>query len=1138
VSVNLNGLTPARTLRFGGQVDWDDPVQIPNGLAILCQNMQFLAESVKTRWGLRAAASLPSLDADPTGVDVLTVLGNPTPPGNQQASGGSSRLNPQLSRPVRGIIPVTNPQAGDWQPIPGKSQVAVVFTSTGELLLELPAGSGTLVPVNNTRIAASIIQLLATFTNTVVMQTSKAYNRIYMAFTDLKAAIGPVLALDAATGYVCPVPQNPVAAAWQPNTLYFQGDIVTPTANPNVWFRRTQTGLSGANEPGWPGTLTGFFEPTYEPTYAQAADNNVLDAWEEWTPGFPAYLPTPSIGGTITPSAGGTLPAGDDIYLAFSYFNSQGESTWIYGIKFYNPNANQKITFTFQNNLCGPSMPRWLMAVMGLGDTNGLHWPAQTCLNVYVNAVAHNAAAPTQYYLYEQTTADRPVVVSSVPGSGTLYPIRTAPTASISGQQFKGEPGTRFAVLLRQDVMGNLSPVDPNAPQAVSFAGGFTDSGQISVAADGSFMYIQVDDVTQYAAGMTLDVNCSTQADWTGSFTIVKVIPGFDLGADPLTTTQAPVPQGTLTFSTTGLTPNPGGTDYCKITVLPGACPVAVVPPGSQEGPGYTYDVLALTSAGLSSNGPFNYLANPEPAVAASASVISETIDGAGNAFLSVSTVAGLTAGDDVLIAGYAGGLAVLNGLRVLASVSSGNSAPSVTLPDPNGAQTQTPAGVTISVVQSQPTLVASGTVGILLQFDDTTLAEGVDVTGNLLFIAVPEAIDLSYIPSIDRMAYVSDSQPTSVVFSEETFLGEVDGENDVLNIEPTDGSILVGVRELLNGMVVACKEEAGYQVVPTADVPARWGVNRLWGNHGPWSGRNIATGRDASSKLSYIIFVDPESGVYRYPPILGQGELDWLSKELSGANNQDASRMATWDRVNRAAGEQIQVVIDDIAKEIKIAVPLDGAATPNYVLTMSYFNGWQDPLMLTLSGEWIANRQSRRWNLDPIPTRCMALVKRTLAVPVDQRVNRRQLLLGTPASINNNGCALTFMQPGAYDDLGAGYTAKYRPAYSREAPNPAWPAGGRLLRFSAVTGHAIGSGIMAITPITPSPEFSAQPILQSLDEGEAEVPGSAPVTHFTRGPEGDGEFLTHEFSNQGKPGAWFQLMEYVAWYKAKFPTR
>jgi hypothetical protein len=1095
--------------------------------------MQFLAESVKTRWGLRVAAQLAGLAADPTGVDILTVLGTAQVPTGQSSGNGNTRLSPAFQSLFKRGHPVPNYGGA----IPANTQVGVVFTTTGQLLLELPAGSGNLIPIPGTRIAQSLITLLANLPSSAVMQTTKAYNRIYMAFTDLQKSLFPVLALDAATGFVSPVEQNPVAAVWQANTFYQQGDIVTPTANRSIWFRRTTTGYSGTTEPTWPTTL-GYFVPGPSPVYAQAADGPVNDAWEEWTPGFPSVLPqvpAPITTGWVRGGSGAIL-ANKDVYWALSYFNDLGETAWITGMV-TTPNVAGLYTVylefdTASSNTSGPPMPRWLMSVLALGTTGGLHWPPEACLNVYVNAVTHGAAAPSQYYLYAQVIPAAPVDISSIPGAGTLYSPVTVPTAAITTQQFIGEPGTRYATVLRQDTMGNLSGFDPDAAIAVAFPGVIT-VGSVGVTTSTSgptyYLNLYVDDVTQFSYGQPLTIAGCTVPSANGTYPIGAIILNQ---AYPAGILSVVVTQAIYNAVVAGLPVT------CSVNVPAGNCPVAVVPPGSQEGPGYTYDIVALTVVGLDNTGPYNYLTNPEPALPASANILYESLDGNGNAVLSLSTAAGFAAGDAVLVAGYTGGALSLNGLKFLATVSSTLGYAGVTLYNPSAVGSWIAEGATISVIQTLPTLATPGTVGIQLQFDDTTLPEGVDVTDNALFIALPPATDLSYLPSVDRIACVSDQQPTTIIFSETTFLGEVDGENDVLSVEQTDGAVLAGVRELLNGVIVACKESGGYQIIPTADVPARWGVNRLWGNHGPWSGRNIATGRDAGSRMPYLIFVDPDSGVYRWPPVLGMGDVDHLSKELSGANNQDATRMATWDRVNRAAGQTIQVVIDDIAKEIKIAVPLDGATAPSHILTMSYFNGWQDPLMLTLSGEWVANRQSRRWNIDPIPTRCMALVKRTLATPVDQRVNRRQLLLGTLHGMNGGSLALTYTQPSTYDDLGAGILSRYRPAYAKEMPNQEFPGGGRMLRFSATTGHAIGQGNMTLTFITPHPEYDEPPLLQTLEEGGAEIPGSAPVTHFARGMKGDGEFLTTEFATDGKPGSWFQLTEYTAWYKALFPTR
>jgi hypothetical protein len=386
----------------------------------------------------------------------------------------------------------------------------------------------------------------------------------------------------------------------------------------------------------------------------------------------------------------------------------------------------------------------------------------------------------------------------------------------------------------------------------------------------------------------------------------------------------------------------------------------------------------------------------------------------------------------------------------------------------------------------------------------------------------------------------------------------------------------------------------------------------------------------------------------------------------------------------------------------------------------MSYFNGWQPPLMMTLQGDWVPSRQARRWNIDPIATNCMAMVQRTFSFPVDQRVNYHQLLLGVPSvfpsntatvvaatlagqaspppipsgiyyaqlarvtngessyspvlgpfavatvgalitttaapiaatgfsyvnvlnssalsigqsviidaganaetvtitnllsgsfeafftkthlahvpifSVNSgpftftgfqavlpadqletswtiyfgtSASALTnqitgiannvptylvttagtptttppgfiglqFMEPGVYDDLGGGYNARYRPAYAKEAPNPAWPDGERVLRFSAVTGRALGAGYLNISPVMEDPNYSVNPKLVSLDVGVAQVPGSAPITMIHESLKADGEYLSCEFSNGGVPGAWFQLCQVSLWHKPLWPSK
>src|SRR5712671_1003648 len=47
-----------RVSRWGGSVDWDHASQIPNGVATLCRNARFRAESVATRFGRKHSMAL------------------------------------------------------------------------------------------------------------------------------------------------------------------------------------------------------------------------------------------------------------------------------------------------------------------------------------------------------------------------------------------------------------------------------------------------------------------------------------------------------------------------------------------------------------------------------------------------------------------------------------------------------------------------------------------------------------------------------------------------------------------------------------------------------------------------------------------------------------------------------------------------------------------------------------------------------------------------------------------------------------------------------------------------------------------------------------------------------------------------
>src|ERR1700691_1112904 len=159
------GYTPFIDKELGGGADYDDPTQIPMGLGGVCRNMRFRRKSVRNRDGYEHTMAytinptVPDIPPfDMTGVEALDVL-------------------------------VNNPQ-----------QLVVAFDTNADLLQETPVGSGTMVPL-------TVPIPLPTGAS---MQTAKAYNRIYMAFSNLANALSPPLALDGPAGGGAAVSQNPL----------------------------------------------------------------------------------------------------------------------------------------------------------------------------------------------------------------------------------------------------------------------------------------------------------------------------------------------------------------------------------------------------------------------------------------------------------------------------------------------------------------------------------------------------------------------------------------------------------------------------------------------------------------------------------------------------------------------------------------------------------------------------------------------------------------------------------------------------------------------------------------------------------------------------------------------------------------
>lgn len=757
--------------RWGGGVDWDNPTQIPNGVAVVCKNTRFRAESPGTRYGRQHTMSKLATSGGVTGLDVLNVL-------------------------------VNNP-----------GQVPILFTDSGLLLKESPAGSGNLVPIS-----PPLVLPLSAY-----MQDALAYNRMYMAISDMTKGLIPPLVIDGPSGVVSLVGQNPTGALWAQNTFYQIGDLVrSPDGR---WWRCdvASTVLSGPVPPSWPSTNGHFAGGNWIPaTVTDSVSNSV---WEEWTPNCAQYLPAPDVTGATTSHipGGGTITSGKDLYIKVSYIIPQtGESPRSPALVFVNTSANDKVTLTFGSQ-AGPFMPSW-MAQVNLQST--LFYPFT--MNVWIAAVTTGASAPADsaYGLYAASQpVNQSVVVSSLtvgsasgqsvvsiavtsqgsysavptatltggggtgatclphafaihdpdppyaitgykvisvfvltggqgytspptvvfsPGGGgaaatatlgsnlpggTFYPQGCAIALLTPGNSpvFIGEAGTRYMIVLRENLNASLSPVDPGSPIPLNFTAQVS-ANIISIVRDSSGnVTATVDDVTGFSPSQNVVVQgCTTVGTLNGTFAVTNV-------------QQTLAPSGIVQWVDSAH-PSAVNDNTGALLIPAGPPPVAFLPPG---GPSASQHIAAFTVAAPQDGqpialqaGPYTYLPSSNPAKNFSTPILSMsgpevltfagvTLTRATGGMVSVAltNIAGVLAG--ALITVSAGSDASFDGSFVLTGVASGTGTAGVA----TWTQTDTASATTTATVTVQTTV--SGQVEATVQ-DASGLAVGdvVNVAG------------------------------------------------------------------------------------------------------------------------------------------------------------------------------------------------------------------------------------------------------------------------------------------------------------------------------------------------------------------------------------------------------------------------
>lgn len=472
--MNFNGFTPHEFKTWSSLVEQDGPGALPIGVAAVARNVTFHRSSVRTRDGLQIQFQTPTAD-----------------------------------QPITGLASLINQQAGST------TQTPLIFDMAGRMFIESPAGSGTLVAVT----PSSLVNLPAN----AQMQVAAAYNRGYLAFSDLKnTPLAPAAVYDLPSGTVDPYTMRPFGDRWKAATAYKAGEVVTPssgTAGNGHTYRCTVSGTSGTTEPTWPladGATVTDGSCTWKETTVHA--NTVIES-------IPATFYT-----TARVAGAGTYAAGRDVYIGVTINNGNGESVLSATTKaIANTAANDRVTVTIAS-----AFPSWL---------SGLSAPfAPVSVNVYAADVATGAAPPAATAFHKIGAGGAALSSTTnvdATGAGAAPPSSNGALIT-SASQGNICTGTRYMVVLFKDRNGYITgmteataqsinapspggqqiwvgnvPTGPS-PQTAARVCCFTVAGGSSV---GDYFYVPSNDTVNGVQMTSTIINDNTTASATFNFT-------------------------------------------------------------------------------------------------------------------------------------------------------------------------------------------------------------------------------------------------------------------------------------------------------------------------------------------------------------------------------------------------------------------------------------------------------------------------------------------------------------------------------------------------------------------------------------------------------------------------------------------
>ena len=176
------------------------------------------------------------------------------------------------------------------------------------------------------------------------------------------------------------------------------------------------------------------------------------------------------------------------------------------------------------------------------------------------------------------------------------------------------------------------------------------------------------------------------------------------------------------------------------------------------------------------------------------------------------------------------------------------------------------------------------------------------------------------------RMVVGNPNEDGNLLFISKTNEPETfDSADDIVIVDPTEAGRVTNANEH-HGVLVINKSFRSYTTSDNGAEPSTWKVQPFEKSTGT-EVHGVATILDANGVTIDRMLIASRVGLVLYDGTFHEPELTYKIENI-------------WKRINQDAFNMVEVALNPIDKEIFIAVPLDDATSPNYIIYGNYADG------------------------------------------------------------------------------------------------------------------------------------------------------------------------------------------------------